>query len=110
MNKLHSLTFLAGTIACLLSVRASAASVPAAMSQLSLTTNQLQRLSRDLIPTDAQNFFRRGQAQLEREIDQLQRRPQFSGDRLLSIQDGVKMPSTLPELKEEEFQLQKQQH
>jgi hypothetical protein len=46
-----------------------------ALAQVPITSAQAQHLSRDLIPTDSQDFFRQGRNNLEREIQALQTRP-----------------------------------
>jgi hypothetical protein len=44
------------------------------LAQVPITPAQAQHLSRDLIPTDSQDFFRQGRNNLEREIQALQTR------------------------------------
>ena len=56
-----------------------------ALSIPNLSSVDRQRLSRDLTPTNAQDFFRQGQAQLEREIQLLNRRSQVQQDDLLKV-------------------------
>ncbi len=46
-----------------------------ALAQVPITPAQAQHLSRDLIPTDSQDFFRQGRNTLEKEIQLLQQRP-----------------------------------
>ncbi len=46
-----------------------------ALAQVPITPTQAQHLSRDLIPTDSQDFFRQGRNSLEKEIQLLQQRP-----------------------------------
>jgi hypothetical protein len=45
-----------------------------AQAMPNLTSSQLQRISRDLVPSRSQEFFRQGQVQLEREVRQLERK------------------------------------
>ncbi len=62
------------------------ASFPAlAQSLPNLSNVDRQRLSRDLVPNNPQDFFRQGQAQLEREIRLLERRSQLQQENLLKI-------------------------
>lgn len=49
-----------------------------------------QRLVRDLTPTNAQDFFRQGQAQLEREIRLLERRSPVQQENLLKIDPATR--------------------
>ena len=54
-----------------------------------------QRLDRDLTMTNSQDFFRQGQAQLEREIRLLERRSRTQSDTLLKVD-----PATQPEIRQ----------
>ncbi|MBW4418993.1 MAG: hypothetical protein KME13_07155 [Myxacorys californica WJT36-NPBG1] len=59
---------------------------PANASSLpSFTSEQLQRITRDSTPTNSQDFFRRGQAQFEREVRLLQRWRESSPREILKI-------------------------
>ncbi|MBW4441374.1 MAG: hypothetical protein KME10_09105 [Plectolyngbya sp. WJT66-NPBG17] len=61
-----------------------------AQSLPNLSLVDRQRLTRDLIPTNSQDFFRQGQAQLEREIRLLERRSQQ--ENLLKIDPATRYP------------------
>ncbi|PSB16496.1 hypothetical protein C7B65_21490 [Phormidesmis priestleyi ULC007] len=50
-----------------------------------LTASQLQRFSRDLVPSSSQDFFRQGREQLEREIQRLDR-PVRNSNELLRVE------------------------
>lgn len=59
---------------------------PANASSLpSFTPEQLQRITRDITSTNSQDFFRRGQAQFEREVRLLQRWRESSPREILKI-------------------------
>ncbi len=49
-----------------------------------LTSSQLQRFSRDLIPSSSQDFFRQGQ--LEQALQHLDRHPLNSNEQLLKVE------------------------
>lgn len=51
-----------------------------------LTSSQLQRFSRDLVPSNSQDFFSRGREQLEREIQRLDRQTLGSTEPLLKVE------------------------
>ena len=54
-----------------------------------LTSSQLQRFSRDLVPSNSQDFFRQGREQLEREIQRLDRQTLNSNEQLLKIEPQI---------------------
>ncbi len=54
-----------------------------------LTSSQLQRFSRDLIPSSSQDFFRQGREQLEREIQRLDRQTLDSNEQLLKVKPPI---------------------
>lgn len=56
-----------------------------ALSLPGFTSQQLQRIARDITPTNSQDFFRRGQAQIEREVRLLHRRGETSPRPILKI-------------------------
>ncbi|MBW4541161.1 MAG: hypothetical protein KME43_18795 [Myxacorys chilensis ATA2-1-KO14] len=56
-----------------------------ASSPPSITSEQLQRITRDITPTNSQDFFSRGQAQFEREVRLLQRWRESSPREILKI-------------------------
>lgn len=58
---------------------------------LKLSPAQVQQISRDLTPFNTRDFFRRGNEQLEREIQLLARGIPFSSDRLLQIQEQARL-------------------
>ena len=58
-----------------------------------LTASQLQRFSRDLVPSSSQDFFRRGQEQLEREIWRLDRPVLNQTDQLLKVEPPAQSKS-----------------
>ncbi|PSB31826.1 hypothetical protein [Stenomitos frigidus] len=64
----------------------------------SLTPLQRQQLSRDLIPSSAQDFFKAGQTHLEQEIRLLTRPRSPLNEPLLTVhQDTQTQPQTKPE-------------
>jgi len=63
-----------------------------AQSLPNLSNLDRQRLTRDLTPTNAQDFFKQGQEQLEREIRLLERRSQIKQDDLLKVDPATRQP------------------
>lgn len=63
-----------------------------------LNSFKLQQLGRDLVRSPAEDFFQRGQRQLEREIHILNRRQQFLDERLLKISADLRLQQQFPEL------------
>ncbi|KAM3098526.1 hypothetical protein ACKFKG_05710 [Phormidesmis sp. 146-35] len=62
-----------------------------AQSLAGLSSVQLQRLSRDLVPSSSEDFFRKGREQFDRELELL-RRPSKSPDRLLKVDSRTQYP------------------
>ncbi len=54
-----------------------------------LTSSQLQRFSRDLVPSSSQDFFRQGQEQREQEIQRLDHPSLNSTERLLKVEPQI---------------------
>ncbi len=63
-----------------------------AQSLPSFTPQQLNRLGRDLAPTNSQDFFRQGRAQLEREIQILEQTRAATSRSLLKIDPATRPP------------------
>jgi hypothetical protein len=66
-----------------------------------LSSAQLQRLSRDLVPSSAEDFFKKGRSQFDRELELL-RRPSELPDRVLKVDPQTQYPkrddrSTFPQ-------------
>lgn len=70
-----------------------------------LTPAQLQRFSRDLVPSSSEEFFRQGRETLEQEVQRLRQPHRFSSDQILKISQDVTIqhdllqferPPTLP--------------
>lgn len=55
-----------------------------------ISTVDRHRLTRDLTPTNSQDFFKQGQAQFEREIQLLERRSQVQREDLLKIDPATR--------------------
>jgi hypothetical protein len=53
-----------------------------------LSSGQLPRLSRDLVPSSSEDFFRKGREQFERQIERLNRLP-TSSDQVLKVDQGT---------------------
>ncbi len=73
-----------------------------AQSIPNLSIADRNRLTRDLTPTNSQDFFIQGQAQLEREIRLLERRSRPQQENLLKVDPATryreeKNPRSLPE-------------
>ncbi len=54
-----------------------------------LTASQLQQFSRDLIPSNSQDFFRQGREQVEREIQRLDHQTLHPNERLLKVEPQI---------------------
>ena len=63
-----------------------------AQSIPNLSIADRNRLTRDLTPTNSQDFFIQGQAQLEREIRLLERRSRLQQDDLLKVEPAMRHP------------------
>ena len=68
---------------------------PPAIRQL--TPLQIQRLSRDLVPSRSQDFFNRGQRELEREIQNLPKRQRLLKEPVLRVNQDTQ-PQTPPQI------------
>lgn len=66
---------------------------PAAQAESArgLTSTQVQRLSRDLVPFSSEDFFRKGREQLDRELELLRRLPNLP-ERVLKIAPQAQYP------------------
>lgn len=79
------------SIAIIVSLAVSLVIAPAAKADgiAGLTSSQLQRFSRDLIPSNSQDFFRQGRAQLEQEVQRLDRQTLNPDERLLKVEPPI---------------------
>ncbi len=93
MDHTHRL-FLPGLTAAMMLVCATtgSASAQVAPQGIRLTPLQQQQLSRDLVPSDTQNFFSVGQAKLEQEIRFLTWPRSPLDENLLTVRQGVQPP------------------
>ena len=77
----------------------------AANPESPLTPAQAQRLSRDLVPSNSQDFFRQGQLRLQREIQRLTPRQNASTESPLKIKVNPQAElDRLPQLQPTPFQ------
>ncbi len=84
-------------------VGVSISSMAQAISIPNLSSQQLQRIARDVTPTRSQEFFREGQAQLEREIQRLEREKR---DPILKVDPAVEprnqpLPRVMPKVRQD---------
>lgn len=70
----------------LIAILANVFSPANASSLPSFTSEQLQRITRDITATNSQDFFRRGQAQFEREVRLLQHGKESSPREILRVE------------------------
>jgi hypothetical protein len=62
-----------------------------AQSLAGLSSAQLQRFSRDLVPSSSEDFFRKGREQFDRQIELLNRLPNLP-DRILKVNPQIEYP------------------
>ncbi|MEC4815597.1 MAG: hypothetical protein SAK29_20320 [Scytonema sp. PMC 1069.18] len=63
----------------------------------SLTPSQAQRLSRDLVPSNSQDFFNRGQNLIEREIQILRKKQNSSTKPILKVNPQAPTEKDFPQ-------------
>lgn len=83
-------TALSGAVVLNFAVLGSVAQTAPQISRL--TPLQRQQLSRDLVPSGAQDFFKAGQVTLEREIQLLTQQRSSLDEKLLNVRQDSQMP------------------
>ena len=73
-----------------------------AESNVGLTSSRLQRLSRDLMPSSSEDFFRKGREQFDREVELLHR-PSQRLDQVLKVDPQTQYPKQNDRPKSSDF-------